>query len=83
MFDASKVLCMLSGSVIACSLARNLLQRSQCHYILRIIKEYFQPKIGRKIIILQPGPEKLYSCTLAWKIKLDLRSVILTLFESS
>lgn len=60
MFDANKVLCIVSG-FIACSLVPKLLQRHQSYYNLKIIKKYFQPKIGRKMRILQPGPEKQYS----------------------
>ena len=30
-------------------------------YILRIIQEYFEPEIGRKTRIIQPGPEKQHS----------------------
>ena len=58
MFDAKKGLFIMSG-LIACSLAPNL--RHKSHYNLRIIQEYFQPKIGRKIKILQPGLQKHYS----------------------
>lgn len=60
MFDAKKVLFIMSG-LIACSLAPKLLDRYKSHYNLRIIQEYFQPKVGRKMRILQPGLEKHHS----------------------